>query len=204
MSSQIKVSILLLVFSLILFTSCKFFKENIIPRQPKLDEAFSCTFELTAFADDRDSKMTVSGDMTRYGTGIWEMNVTAPDTMKGLNIKYNEGSTTASLGSLTLEIESGKLNEAAMFKRIFDSFDLCAALPDMELSDNGEAAVFNGEDFTLAFDKETLSPIRLTFSDGLTVDISSFCGLTEQTPETLSETTAPSDSAQTYNAPTDE
>lgn len=197
MSSQIKVSILLLVFSLILFTNCKFFKENIIPRQPKLDEAFSCTFELTAFADDRDSKMTVSGNMTRYGTGIWEMNITAPETMKGLNIKYNEGSTTASLGSLTLGIESGKLNEAAMFKRIFDSFDSCAALHDMELFDDGEAAVYNGEDFALAFDKETLSPIRLTFSDGLTVDISSFCGLSEQTLETPSETTAPSDTAPT-------
>ena len=185
-----------------LSTSCKFFKENIIPRQPKLDEAFSCTFELTAFADDRDSKMTVSGDMTRYGTGIWEMNITAPDTMKGLGIKYNEGSTTASLGSLTLEIESGKLNEAAMFKRIFDSFDLCAALHDMELYDNGEAAVFNSEDFTLAFDRETLSPTQLTFSDGLTVDISSFCGLTEQTSETPSETTAPSDDVQTDMAQT--
>lgn len=197
MSSQIKVSILLFVFSLIFFTSCKFFKENIIPRQPKLDEAFSCTFELTAFADDRDSKMTVSGDMTRYGTGIWEMNITTPETMKGLNIKYNEGSTTASLGSLTLEIESDKLNEAAMFKRIFDAFDSCAALHDMELFDDGEAAVYNGEDFALAFDKETLSPIQLTFSDGLTVDISSFCGLSKQTLETPSETTALSDTAPT-------
>lgn len=197
MSSQIKVSILLFVFSLIFFTSCKFFKENIIPRQPKLDEAFSCTFELTAFADDRDSKMTISGDMTRYGTGIWEMNITAPETMKGLNIKYNEGSTTASLGSLTLEIESDKLNEAAMFKRIFDAFDSCAALHDMELFDNGEAAVYNGEDFALAFDKETLSPIQLTFSDGLTVDISSFCGHSKQTLETPSETTALSDTAPT-------
>lgn len=197
MSSQIKVSILLFVFSLILFTSCKFFKENIIPRQPKLDQPFSCTFELTAFADDRDSKMDVSGDITRYGTGIWEMNITSPDTMKGLNIKYNEGSTTASLGSLTLEIESDKLNEAAMFKRIFDAFDSCAALHDMELFDDGEAAVYNGEDFALAFDKETLSPIQLTFSDGLTVDISSFCGLSEQTLETPSETTALSDTAPT-------
>lgn len=197
MSSQIRISALLIVFSIIFFTGCKSIKDTIIPRQPKLDQPFSCTFELTAFADDRDSKMTVSGDMTRYGTGIWEMNITAPETMKGLNIKYNEGSTTASLGSLTLEIESDKLNEAAMFKRIFDAFDSCAALHDMELFDNGEAAVYNGEDFALAFDKETLSPIQLTFSDGLTVDISSFCGLSEQTLETPSETTALSDTAPT-------
>ena len=189
MSSQIRVSALLIVFSIIFFTSCKSIKDTIIPRQPKLDQPFSCTFELTAFADDRDSKMDVSGDITRYGTGIWEMNITSPDTMKGLNIKYNEGSTTASLGSLTLEIESDKLNEAAMFKRIFDAFDSCAALHDMELFDDGEAAVYNGADFTLAFDKAAMIPTLLTFSDGITVNISSFCGLTEQAPETSAEST---------------
>lgn len=189
MSSQIRISALLIVFSIIFFTSCKSIKDTIIPRQPKLDRPFSCTFELTAFADDRDSKMDVSGDITRYGTGIWEMNITSPDTMKGLKIKYNEGSTTASLGSLTLEIESGKLNEAAMFKRIFDAFDSCAALHDMELFDDGEAAVYNGADFTLAFDKAAMIPTLLTFSDGITVNISSFCGLTEQAPEASAEST---------------
>lgn len=203
MSSQIRISVLLIAFSIILFTGCKSIKDTIIPRQPKLDRPFSCTFELTAFADDRDSKMVVSGDITRYGTGIWEMNIASPDTMKGLNIKYNEGGATASLGSLTLEIESGKLNEAAMFKRIFDAFDSCAALHDIELFDDGETAVYNGADFTLAFDKATMLPTLLTFSDGITVNISSFCGLTEQTPE-VSESIRQSDGMQTDEVPTNE
>lgn len=180
MSSQIKFSVLLIVFSIIFFTGCKSIKDTIIPRQPKLDRPFSCTFELTAFADDRDSKMDVSGDITRYGTGIWEMNITSPETMKGLNIKYNEGSTTASLGSLTLEIESGKLNEAAMFKRIFDTFDSCAAMHSIELYERDDALVRNGEDHTISFDKETLLPTAIEFTDGLTVSISSFCDLAEQ------------------------
>ena len=203
MSSQIRISVLLIAFSIILFTGCKSIKDTIIPRQPKLDRPFSCTFELTAFADDRDSKMVVSGDITRYGTGIWEMNIASPDTMKGLNIKYNEGGATASLGSLTLEIESGKLNEAAMFKRIFDAFDSCAALHDIELFDDGEAAVYNGADFTLAFDKATMLPTLLTFSDGITVNISSFCGLTERTPE-VSESIRQSDGMPTDEVPANE
>ena len=189
MSSRIRISILLLVVSAFLFTGCKAFKDSIIPRQPKLDRPFSCAFELTAFADDRDSKLTVSGDMTRYGTGIWEMNITSPETMKGLNIKYNEGSTTASLGDLTLDIESGKLNDSAMFKRIFDAFDFCAAMHDIELYDNSEAAVYNGADYSISFDKETLLPTALDFSDGITVSISSFCDLAEQTTETTTQQT---------------
>lgn len=122
--------------------------------------------------------------MTRYGSGIWEMNITAPETMKGLNIKYNEGSTTVSLGSLSLDIESGKLNDTAMFKRIFDAFDSCAAMHDIALYDDGEAAVYNAADHSIAFDKETLLPTAVTFSDGITVSISSFCDLAEQTSET--------------------
>lgn len=177
MSSRIRRFAILVVTSIALFTGCKFIKDTIIPKKPQLDKAFSCNFELTAFEDDRDSKMTVSGDLTRYGTGIWEMNILSPDTVKGLNIKYNEGSTSVTLGSLTLDIESGKLNDSAMFKRIFDAFDSCAAMRGAELYDNGEAAVYNGADCTIAFDKETLIPTLITFSDGITVSISSFCDL---------------------------
>lgn len=184
MSERLRTPILLFVISIVLFTGCKFIKDTIIPKQPKLDRAFTCEFELTAFEDDRDSKMVVKGDFTRFGTGIWEMNITEPETMKGLNLKYNEGKTTASLGALTLDIESEKLNSSAMFKRIFDTFDSCAAMHDIELYDNGEAAVYNGTDCSIAFDKETLLPTLLTFSDGLTVDISSFCDLAERSAET--------------------
>ena len=188
MSSRIKIFILPFVVSLMLFTGCKFIKENIVPHQPNMDRPFSCAFELTAFEDDRDSKMTVSGDMTRYGTGIWEMNITSPETMNGLNIKYSDGSTIASLGSLTLEIESGKLNDTAMFKRIFDAFDACAAMHNIELYNSDDSAVYNADSYSIAFDKETLLPTALTFSDGLTVSISSFCDLAEQTDETTSPT----------------
>lgn len=178
------IPILLFVVSIALFTGCKFLKNTIIPKQPKLDRAFSCEFELTAFEDDRDSKMDVKGVLTRFGTGIWEMNITEPETMKGVNLKYNEGKTTATLGTLTLEIESEKLNSNAMFKRVFDTFDACAAMHDIELYDNGEAAVYNGTDCSIAFDKESLLPTMLTFTDGMTVNISSFCDLTEIAEET--------------------
>lgn len=180
MSSKSRLVPILFVISILLLTACKSIKDTIIPRQPKLDKAFSCSFDLTAFADDRDSKMCVSGDMTRYGTGIWEMNITAPETVKGLNIRYNEGTTAVSLGSLTLDIDSSKLNDTAMFKRIFDAFDSCAAMHDIELYEKDGAVVYNGTDHSITFDKETLLPTAVEFSDGITVGISSFCDLAEQ------------------------
>ena len=188
MLSRIKFVPLLFVSIIILFTSCKAIKDTIIPRQPKLDKAFSCAFELTAFPDDCDSRMNVSGEMTRYGTGIWEMNITSPETLKGLNIQYNEGAAKVALGSLTLDIENGKLNDAAMFKRVFDAVDSCAAMHDIELYDKDGAAVYNGADHSISFDKTTLIPTAITFSDGMTVTISSFCDLAEISDQTETNT----------------
>lgn len=144
-----------------LFTGC--ITQSIISKKPKLDCPYSCDFEITAF----DGDMTVSGEMTRYGTGIWEMNITSPETLKDMAVKYNEGETTLSLSELSLEIDSEKLNGNAIFKRIFDAFDSCT---DIELTDS----VYDSEDFTLTFDEEQLLPTRLEFSDGITVEISEF------------------------------
>lgn len=183
MSCKCRYALILFVISALLLTACKSIKNTIIPPQPKLDKAFSCSFDLTAFADDRDNRMNISGDMTRYGTGIWEMNITSPDTVKGLNIKYNEGNTSVALGSLSLDIESEKLNDSAMFKRLFDAFDSCAAMHSIELYEKDDALVWNGEDHTISFDKETLLPTAVEFTDGLTVSISSFCDLAEQSEQ---------------------
>ncbi len=160
--------VLQLVFLVTLFTGC--ITQSIIAKKPKLDCPYSCGFEITAF----DGDMTASGEMTRYGTGIWEMNITSPETMKDMTVKYNEGATSLSLGELSLEINAEKLNESAIFKRIFDVFDSCTAI---ELTDSTYA--YNSGDFTLTFDEEQLLPTRLEFSDGISVDIADFMYFSE-------------------------
>lgn len=151
-----------------LFTGC--IAQSIILKKPKLDCPYSCGFEITAF----DGDMCVSGEMSRYGTGIWEMNITSPETMKDMTIKYNEGDTSLTLGELSLEIDAEKLNGNAIFKRIFDAFDSCTAI---ELSDS--SCIYNSEDFTLTFDEEQLLPTHLEFSDGISVEIVDFIYFSE-------------------------
>lgn len=155
--------LLQIVLLVALFTGC--ITQSIIPKKPKLDCPYSCGFEITAF----DGDMCVSGKMARYGTGIWEMNITSPETMKDMTVKYNEGNTTLSLGELTLKIDAEKLNANAVFKRIFDAFDSCTAI---ELTDSSN--IYNSEDLSLTFDEETLLPTHLEFSDGISVEISEF------------------------------
>lgn len=97
------------------------------------------------------------------------MNITSPETMKDMTVKYNEGNTTLSLGELSLEIDAEKLSGNAVFKRIFDAFDSCTAI---ELTDS--SCTYDSEDFTLSFDEENLLPTLLEFSDGISVEISEF------------------------------
>lgn len=155
--------LLQIVLITVLFTGC--IAQRIISKKPRLDCPYSCDFDITAF----DGDMSVAGEMTRYGTGIWEMNITSPETMKDMTVKYNEGNTSLTLGELSLEIEAEKLNVNAIFKRIFDAFDSCTAI---ELTDS--SCIYNSEDFTLTFDEEQLLPTHLEFSDGISVEISEF------------------------------
>lgn len=160
--------ILQFVFLVVLFTGC--IAQNIISKKPNLDCPYSCGFEISAF----DGDMTISGEMERYGLGIWEMNITSPETMEDMTIKYNEGNTTLSLNGLSLEIDAENLNGCAIFKRIFDAFDSCT---DIELTDSTLA--YTGEDFTLTFEEENLLPTLLEFSDGVTVKLTEFTYPTE-------------------------
>lgn len=165
-----KIFIPIVIFVLFL-TSCK----TIIPQKPKLDTSFSCDFELNAFPDDRDAEMNIAGNMTRYGMGIWEMNITSPDTVKGIFIRYREGDATVSLGELSFDIPAEKLPEGAMFRQIFDAFDSFAAAHDPELYSDGENAVYNAPaGYSLAFEKTDMKPVLLTLPNGITVKISSY------------------------------
>lgn len=165
-----KLFIPIVVIALFL-TSCK----SIIPQKPNLDTSFYCDFELNAFPDDRNAEMNISGNMTRYGMGIWEMNITAPETMDGVSVRYREGDVSASLGELSFDIPAEKLPESAMFKQIFDAFDACAASHDPELYSDGENAVYKAPaGFSIAFEKTNMQPVLLTLPDDITVKIISY------------------------------
>lgn len=160
-----------IVITALFLTSCK----SIIPQKPNLDTSFYCDFELNAFPDDRNAEMNISGNMTRCGMGIWEMNITAPETMDGVSVRYREGDVSMSLGELSFDIPAEKLPENAMFKQIFDAFDTCAVSHDPELYSDGENAVYNAPSgFSLAFEKTDMKPVLLTLPNDITVKITSY------------------------------
>ena len=171
-----------IVIIAIMLTGCKSIKEAVTARAPDLNKAFTCEFTLTAFGEDKAAKMEVCGTMRRLGTGMWEMDVTAPKTMAGLHISFGDNGLTASLGELTLDIERENINEAAMFRLMFDAVDNCAAMPDLTLAETENGLEYSGEisqcSYVMTFDPETMTLTSISFPDAdISAAISSFSEL---------------------------
>ncbi len=172
-----------IVIITIMLTACKTIKEAVTAKTPDLNKAFSCEFTLTAFGEDKAAKMEVGGTMRRLGTGMWEMDITAPETMAGLHISFGDNGLTASLGELTLDIERENINEAAMFRLMFDAVDNCAAMPDLTLAKTENGLEYSGEisqcGYVMTFDPETMALTGISFPDAdISTSISSFTELT--------------------------
>jgi hypothetical protein len=161
-----------IVLTAVILTGCKNIKEAVTARTPDLNKAFACEFELTAFEDDRDEKMEVTGQIERLGTGMWKMDVASPESMAGLHIDYNDETVTATLGELTAEFSHEDINESAMFRMIFDSYDNCAAKTELTLqvSDENEGtSVYEGElygsTYKMTFSTDTNELVSIEFPD---------------------------------------
>lgn len=163
--SKKKIFIMLMLLSLVLFSSCSSLKNAVIARTPDFDGPM--TYEFTLVLDD---DTTLVGNMSRLGMGFWEMNITSPDTLAGLHISYNDTEVNASMGELKLNIAREKLNDAAVFRLIFDAIDNCAAQTQISLSESEDGSlIYNGTlpqcGYILAFDSETMLLNGITFPD---------------------------------------
>ena len=181
-----KLSLLLIVISIISLTACNAIKNAVTARTPQINIPFSCDFCITAYDD-----MELKGTMTRLGTGMWEMNVTSPESMSGLNIKRNDTGMDVSLGELEICIDQSKINQGAFAELIFKAIDSCAALSEITLEESENGLEYTGKvsecPFIMTFSADTMIPTGISFpSINLEVIIDNFSPSTNQD---ISETT---------------
>lgn len=153
---------IILAVSLIIFTGCNVLKKAAAPKAPDLNTPFSSSMKITL-----DDGTEICGEMSRFGTGIWEMKLTSPETVAGLTLSYSDEGVKTTLGELEFSIPADKINSAAIFKMIFDAYDSCAALPDIKLTESESGYEYSGEisscDYVLCFDKEDMSLCAISF-----------------------------------------
>jgi hypothetical protein len=108
------------------YTSCDSFK-NAVSGVPELDVPF------TAEANIEGENLSLTANIKRLGTGLWEMEITSPETLRGLKINYNEDKIASVYDGIITETPIDKVSPEAVFLQLFQAADNAANLetPDV-------------------------------------------------------------------------
>lgn len=178
---------ILIVIIMLVCTGCNGKNGGILLKKPELNVPFETDIKAQA------GTLEFEGNMKRYGTGIWEMNVTAPETLAGLNIFYSDEGVRAKLGELSLDVPAEDIKDGAVFALIFKAMDSAALSENLTFADTEEGKVLTGEfpmgEYSVTFEAESLVPVKIEIpSAGISGELTNFSIMTEETG-TSSETT---------------
>ncbi len=153
---------------------------GILVKAPQLNVPFETDIKIQA------GELEMTGNMKRYGTGIWEMIAASPETLAGLEISYNaDEGVKAELDGLSLDIPAEDIRDGAVFARIFKAMDSAAAAGELSCTDTQDGRVFSGDSYSITFDPESLMPTDIEIpSYGITGEFENFRILTEETAVT--------------------
>ncbi len=165
-----------------LFSNCNS-KVGILSKSPELNIPFESDVKIQA------GELEVSGSIKRYGTGIWEMRADSPETLAGLELRYNgDEGVKATLDDLSLDISAEDIRDGAVFAQIFKAIDSAAAANELSCTETEDGKVFSGEfsgkPYSMTFDPETLVPVRIEIpSAGISAELENFSPMTGETAQ---------------------
>ncbi len=146
-------TLILLLAVLMLFTACKSIQDVVKSKSPDLNKAF--TSNVTITYNDNEVKAVV----TRYGTGIWDMEIVSPDSLAGMTINYSPNGVNVMLGEMSFDVPLENINSGSVFNAVFNVIDNAAAMPEMDFSQTAEGPTFFGTSsvgsYALTFDPNT-------------------------------------------------
>lgn len=179
-------TIILSVILAVICTGCNKTGIGILTKTPEVNLPFRSEMKIQA------GELELSGEVKRYGTGIWELDVASPETLAGLKISSSDSGVKASLGELTLELPTEDINERAVFSLIFKAIDSAAAAEALVCTETEDGKVFKGSfsagEYTLTFDPATLVPTRIEIpSAGINAEFVRFAPLAADEEEVTAE-----------------
>lgn len=200
------------VFSAAILCSCKGIDNPLTQSPSGADKLYTAQCEITVDNDEGEELLTYGGMLSRLGGGNWELTLDKPETVAGLKIKLGEDGITASLGDLSLDLETDKIPSRAAFMSIFSALDNAAAnINSLDFSETETNLCYHGtcggEKYTLLCDKTNNMPCGLNIGK-ITVIMVNFTvtgnenlpseSVTETTvPETIEETTVTTTETET-------
>ncbi|MDR0992049.1 MAG: hypothetical protein LBL87_04010 [Ruminococcus sp.] len=166
----------LAIIALYALSGCDKFK-NAVSGVPNLDIPYSAEIEI----DSEDLSLTAN--VKRLGTGIWEMEITSPETLKGLKITYDEDKITSVYDGIITETPIDKIPTDSIFLQIFQAADNAANIESPDITEKDGDFFISGSipasAYTIQIDGETKTIEGISLPDsGLEVVIRSFLPIT--------------------------
>ncbi len=129
-----------IALSAIMCTGCNSSGGSILEKAPDINVPFSSSVKIQA------GELEFEGEIKRRAAGIWDMTVTAPDTLKGLSVMYDDGSgVKAVLDDISLEVPVESIKESAVFPLIFKAIDCAASSGTLSFTETEDGRVCSGE-----------------------------------------------------------
>lgn len=177
------IAVILTIILLCLLTGCKTIKNVVKAKSPDLNKSF--TAEVVIDYDGSEIK----GIVTRYGTGLWAMEITEPKSMAGLKINYDDDGVTASLGELNFNIPLEQVSNNAIFAQLFNAIDSAAALNELDYAQTENGVTYTGNTdygtYILTFNPDNYTLTDISLPDmGIEIKVLSFSEIKSSPSET--------------------
>lgn len=127
------------------------------PQQsPSLNKLFTCTAEMEY--DD----FKASATMNRLGNGLWDVEFSAPKTLKGVKLSYSGEEITASYLGFAFTVPKTTAPVKNMLTLLFSAVDKCSEKVEMPCTVTDGVTTYTGESvlgtsgssFKLSLDKD--------------------------------------------------
>ncbi len=195
-----KRTVLLLLTAVFILTAagCKSIQNAVKSRTPDINKAF--TSEVLIKYNGAEAK----GVITRYGTGIWDMEISEPESLAGLNISYGNNGITAELGELAFKIPIENVNTNAVFSAIFNSVDSAAGSAGMIYEQTDAGNTYTGENangrYILVFNPQNNMLTGISIPDlGIEVEVLNVSELITDFENTVTEIRTPVEVSEVIN-----
>jgi hypothetical protein len=137
--------------TLIAYTSCDNIK-NAVSGVPELDIPY------TAEAAIEGENLSLTANIKRLGTGLWEMEITSPESLRGLKINYSEDKIASIYDGIITETPIEKVSPEAVFLQVFQAADNAANLETPDVTERDGDFFINGQipstDYIIQIDGE--------------------------------------------------
>ena len=143
-----KFVIIPLVFLLTILTACS----SKTATKPDTSGGFSCNVSISY--DDSD----YSAIITRIGQGVWEAELTSPETVNGMVLYYENGEVVVKYKGFSVNLPNSSVPMKTLLSQIFEAVDNIANNPDAKSSKTENGIVVEGEvndcGYIITFDKD--------------------------------------------------